>query len=171
MTGRFYSGWVNSWWVNSVRVTGFYPRMMILTFLHDSNSSSIRFVTIQMLLPLPSVNNPQNHRQHHGSRNYFQSDVDPLTVSCQTGAMVHVNVVENLVGECAVLQLRQERSVVVESVAYVYCSRHLPVECRCQASRGRADSRRRDLTDVATPDLSVTAKKVRLFFHTSILVS
>lgn len=72
--------------------------------------------------------------------------------------MIAVYPPETLPSKRALLQLRQERNVVVQRHADAHSAAHLRVECRAQSPCRRAHSVRRHLAHVARPCLRHKSK-------------
>lgn len=83
---------------------------------------------------LSGVDHPEDQREHHSARNHGQAYVDPSTVFSKIRAIVLVDGGERLANERAVLQLGQERAVVVQAEAHADCCGHLPVDAWCEAA-------------------------------------
>lgn len=106
--------------------------------------------------PLPGVDHPKGGGEHDGGRQYDETHEDPFAVEVQAGAVVAGQGREGFADEGAVGQLRQEGSVVVQSVAHVGRRRHLVVDAGSDPTHGGAHVAPADassLADVAFPYL------------------
>lgn len=63
------------------------------------------------------------------------------------------NVGECVPDECAVLQINQEWTIVIQTITHIYCSFHLAIEDWSQPSRGCTNACRINLTDITLPHL------------------
>lgn len=99
--------------------------------------ASVRLV-VRPVAPLPGVDHPEDEGQHHRRGHQHQPDVHPLAVPLQPRAVVLADVAEGVAHEGAVLQLHQERAVLVQPQAHVHARRHLPEDPRGQPAHRRA---------------------------------
>lgn len=96
-------------------------------------------LVVHAVAPLPRVDHPEDEGQHHRRRDHHQPDVHPLAVPLQAGAVVPVDGRERVAHERAVLQLNQERPVLVQPLAHRHARRHLTVDLGGHAPRRGAD--------------------------------
>lgn len=80
--------------------------------------------------PLPRVHHPEDDGHHDGAGDEEQAEVDVPAVELEARAVVVADRRERLPDEAAVLELHQERAVLVQPLADARRRRHLPVRRR-----------------------------------------
>jgi hypothetical protein len=85
---------------------------------------------VRAMAPLPGVYHPEDQGQHHRRRDHHQADVNPPAVPPQARAVVLLDGCERVADEGAVLQLNQERAVLIQPSANSYATFHLTVDPR-----------------------------------------
>lgn len=90
------------------------------------------------MLPLPRINEPEDHREHNRGSEHHRTGVYPHGVPPKARAVIGSDFGYSLSNEGAVFKTYEERAVVVEAVAHVYGCRALRVYLGGQATYRRA---------------------------------
>ena len=85
-------------------------------------------LVVHAVAPLPRVDHPEDQGQHHCCRDHHQADVHPLAVPLQARAVVLIDGGECVADEGAVLQLNEERAILVQPLAHSHTRRHLAID-------------------------------------------
>lgn len=120
---------------------------------------------INTVPPLPCIDDPEDQRQHYSSRYQNQSNINQFTICLQARTVIVADVCECFPHKSAVLQINQKWTIVIQPIAYIHCSFHLPVNRRRHPTGRLANAWRGNLTGIVLPHLFQTTFHQPIFFR------